>query len=130
MIGRRFEPAKDLEAMQEWFSDRGLNAKWLEELPPVGFVAVHEGFPICAGFLRRCEGGMGMIDSYVTDPKASPELRDKALEVVTNQIITFAKESGLRRLIAYSVDKNTLLRAERWGFKLVPQSLIARDLNS
>lgn len=125
-----FEPDSHLHFLNLWLSLRGLKTVEPQELPEVGFVAVHDGRYIAANFLRRCEGNVAIMDSLVTNPQASSSLRHKAIELVVERAIRRSKKLSISRIIGFSIDEGTLKRSEKHGFVRSPFSLITLDLNS
>lgn len=110
----------------QWLLARDMEMKGV---PETGFMTFHEGMPVAAGFIRRIEGNYGQIDSVITDPEKSPEVRDEALDVLTTQLIIAAKDMKLKGLTAYITDNNTLLRSNRHGFMEVPHKITMLDLS-
>jgi hypothetical protein len=117
-----------MKHIQGWITIRELQID-LNTLPRFGLIALDRGTPIAAGFIREVEGGYGMIDSFITDPKASKELRNEALDRITEKLIKIAKHNKVNQLIAYSLDKNTLMRGISHGFVQLDHSVIALDLS-
>jgi len=114
--------------IQAWVNKRELKID-LNTLPKFGLIALDKGTPMAAGFIREVEGGFGMIDSFITDPEASSALRDEALNRITAKLIKIAKYNKVNQLIAYTVDKNTLVRSLSHGFVQLDHSVMALDLS-
>jgi hypothetical protein len=123
-----FEPGEHLELVQAWLKKRGLPETEGKDLPQLGIVVLAP-HPIAVGFLRVSEGQVGMLDSYVTDPDALPWVRNQALELLTRALIDIAKTHGFSRIFAFSVDKNTLVRAETHGFVKTPYTVMGLTLS-
>lgn len=102
----------------------------LETLPAEGFIALDGDLPIAAGFLRKCEGGYCMIDSLISNPEQLSEIRHKALDAISEACIELAKAYNFKHIIAFTLDKNVVLRSERHGFRVLPHSIIGLDLIS
>ncbi len=119
MLIREFKDT-DLKHINDFFVKRETKAIELGVLPQHGLIAFEAGIPIAAGFLRCVEGQMAMLDSYITDPLADAALRDIALGRLTAKLIKLAKANNINKLMAFSVDKNTLLRACNHGFSVFP----------
>lgn len=107
---------------------REMNPNNINDLPKLGYLVYQDDHLVAAGFMRQCEGGYGMFDSYLTDPRAPSKLRDQALEMITKSLISKAKDIGVRHLIAFSVDEHTLIRSQRHGFVLLDHKLLAQVL--
>lgn len=100
----------------------------IHEIPKVGFIALRDKEPVASAFLRRLEYNYGMIDGLITNPNSLPEYRHFAIDALIDKIKEKAIDLGIRRLIAFSVDKSTLARSSRLGFVQLPDTLIALDL--
>lgn len=116
--------------VREWLGMRGLEQRWADYLPENGMVVFDdEDTPVAIGFIRQVEGNYGLIGEYVTNPFKTSYIRDQALDVLTINLITMAKDLGLQVLIGYSKEVFTLMRSERYGFKRMPETLIRLDLS-
>lgn len=132
MIIREFDTTKDLDLINDWFrqrdKDRAITR--VSELPCIGVLAVEDGVGIAAGFIRLVEGDMGFMDSFISNPSCSAELRDLALDQIGIKLIKIAKANKIKRLIAFSVDNNTLTRACKHGFIIFPHVFTMLAINS
>ena len=112
--------------IEAWLKKRGIDTKVVADLPEVGFISPN----VAAGFLRKVEGNFGMIDSFITNPEASPHNRNEALDKITESLVRTAYGLGMKQLLAISVDENTLKRAVRLGFSLLDHRVVAITLTS
>lgn len=129
MILRPFNTKNDLETINTWLIARDKKQWEASTLPENGLIAYSDNVPIAAAFLRLCEGQFGMIDALVTNPEISGELRHIAIDQVINRLLSLANSLHLKALLAFSVDKGTLERAERLGFEKRSETIIALDLS-
>ena len=53
------------------------------DLPNIGYIIPGVG----AGFLRACEGQVGIFDSLITNPYVSSETRHRALKEIYTKIL-------------------------------------------
>lgn len=83
---RRYK-AKDYEDICGWFRDRNLNPPTPKQLPKNG--AIVDG--VACGFLFITDADFAYIDFYIANPKIEKEQRQKALQLVTEQLIEWAK---------------------------------------
>lgn len=113
-----------------WLEKHAMSVELANELPEVGYVAYNHTEPVAMGFLRRVEGDVGMIDSLITNPYSAKVDRNVAMDAIFNQLIETAKEFGLKSLIGYSQDDNTLTRARRYGFSEQPYAVMSANLRS
>lgn len=88
----------------------------IQDLPEHGLIALQDDTPIAVGFIRQIEGPYAMLDSYLSNSEADPEIRDRALNLITRKLLDWARIGGVRNVLAFSADPNTVLRAEAHGF--------------
>ncbi len=103
---------------------------YVQELPEAGYVVIDPTTraPIAAGFIRRCEGGYALLDGYITDPTAPGEAGDAALDLLTAHVAKAAAEMGFKLLLAFCKDENTIMRAQRHGFNVLPHAFLSLNL--
>lgn len=127
MMIRKYTPAEYMW-LREWLEHRGIQS-WEESgLPKIGFIAYDDAGFTAIAFLRLIEGERGMIDALCSNPGASPARRDKGIDCVVVQILIEARAMGLKGILSFSKDENTLARAERIGFKKLDDTLIVKTL--
>lgn len=126
----KYERADHLAAICKLLEKRGLNITLSLDLPKIGVLVTNHDLILAAGFIRRCEGDTGIFDSFITDPEAAAADRNLALDLITTELIEIAREQHLTSLIAYSIDKNTLVRSLRHGFEHSPYTVITKNLTS
>lgn len=114
------------EALAQWLNARGMDTE-SEDLPAIGFVAYTRHSPCAMAFLRKVEGGYAILDGFVSNPECSPSERNDALDRVTEALTDEADRLGIKMLLAWSKDRNTLLRSYNHGFSPMKDlTLIAR----
>lgn len=128
MFITKYAPKTDNWTLMRVMKKRDLNPKEVHDFPKLGFLVFEEDKFIGAGFLRKCEGNVGIFDSYLTDPSLPPKLRDQALEMITKNLVHTAKSIGINRLLAFSVDDNTIVRSQRHGFALTNHKVLGQVL--
>lgn len=126
MYATQYDPKVDRWHILQVLKRREMQLSLAEELPEVGFVVYEEDHFIAAGFLRKCEGGYGMMDSYITDPKMPAPWRNQALEMITKRLVKKSKALKMKHVIGFCVDVNTILRSLRHGFVLTEHKVIVR----
>ncbi len=82
-------------------------------LPDVGLI--EEG--VAAGFLYRADGGLGLLDGFVSNPDASSEERHKALNEIIVGLMRIANENGITNVIGLTRDPSMAMRVTMLGFK-------------
>ncbi len=128
MVNIRRLDQDDPKHIADWLRARELSAEGSINLPELGLIAYKTGCPIAAGFLRRVEGGYAILDSLVTNPMVLPALRDKTLDLLVKDLISLAKENGIKGLIATTVDCHVIERALKHGFIKLPHVSISLAL--
>lgn len=108
-----------LEWLQLWLRENGAYPPALTHLPEISAVAEIKGIPTAMGFIRKVEGGYGIVDGLASNPMQSAQDRDDALNAVLESLMDTADGQGMI-LMAWVKDKNTLMRSERHGFKPLP----------
>lgn len=129
MIIERYQEHKHLEWIHDWLVEREISAHICENLPENGFIARIDKYPIAAGFVRSCEGSMGFLDGFITNPKADSKLRHEALDSIYEEIVKISKLFGISKLMCHSVDAGTLERAKRHGFNELPHTLMMKRID-
>ena len=124
----RFDFDEHTELILEWLKCRGMDESLADNLPHIGFICFYNSQAIGAIFLRYCEGNIGMVDSLITNPNSIPDARNEAINLLVQRIIDRAKHANMKSLIGFSIDENTLKRAETFGFKKEPFSIITRRI--
>lgn len=104
---RRVDPS-DLPSINEWLKLQNHPEAALEDLPTLGYIVPGVG----AGFVRNCETGIGMLDSFVTNPKATSEQRDAALD----ELFKACLNSGFKGYIAFTAEEGIAYRLDKFKF--------------
>ncbi len=116
----------DFDAMRSWYKDRDSDAPTMDALPEIGFIVDH----YAAGFLFVTEGKhIGMIEGFISSPTADHTDRQKALQLVTEALISEAESLKIRRLMAFTTAQSIYDRALSNGFNYIGNfSLLAKAL--
>lgn len=101
-----------------------------ETLPEIGYIVYSdtEYHYVAAGFLRMVEGGFCQIDTMVTNPNLTGDVRNEGLILLVDTMIQKAKDLGLLGIVSYTTDNSVISRALGLGFKLVDHKVIALQL--
>jgi hypothetical protein len=101
----------------------------MKTLPKIGYIALMNGHPIAAGFLRRVEGGYAQLDTLTSNPYFGSQIRHLGITKVVDTLIQDAKDLRLSGIIAFTRDYSVKSRAEAIGFHVLSDhSLIALRL--
>ena len=107
---------------------RGLTPVEDREIPELGVLITYKSVPIVAGFLRKVEGGFGIFDGYITNPEASSEKRNDALDLLTVELLRLAKEEHILGVFFNTHKPNIIKRAALHGFKLADEVMMYRGV--
>lgn len=119
-----------LHEIKSWLTARDLSPAAADDLPSIGYVAYDGGDPFAAAFLRQAEGGVGFLEALVTNPHAPAKSRSFAIDALVRNTIAIAREMGMKKILAYSINKSVLIRSEKHGFKAMPHVLINLSLEN
>jgi len=120
--------ARHYTVINSWLEERGLANVPASEIPKDGLLIHGRNGYIAGGFLRQCEGGIALIDSYITNPSAPAEDRNAALEIMTVELFTLAKKRGYTKMIVCTKDTSIVKRAMAHGFAVIDQVLLGKAL--
>lgn len=107
----------------------GLDESNLLKVPKNGTICRYESKLVAAGFIRLMENNMGMLDSYITNPEFSSELRNQALDFITTSLICQAKHLEIQELMAISAHDSIINRSLNHSFKPVDFKFSIRKLS-
>lgn len=124
----RFKYLKSLHDLLESNDYLGISEVNMKTLPKIGYIALLNGHPIAAGFLRRVEGGYAQLDTLTSNKHMGSIIRHKGISKVVETLIQDAKDMQLRGIVAFSRDPGVLKRAADLGFKELDNKLIALKL--
>lgn len=100
---RRIELDKDFSVINGWLKSRHLPL-WQERfMPRIGMMAYEEDLLMAAGFMRICEGNVGLFDSLVSNKDITGPFRDKAIDKVIEAVVEEGKIIGLVSIIGLTV---------------------------
>jgi hypothetical protein len=99
-----------------------------KNLPKYGILIAYRDFIIAAGFLRRIEGDHAMLDGYITNSTAPAELRNKALDILTQRLLMYAKKHSIKRVMAFTDVPNIAVRANKFGIQSMPHNFLLKVL--
>jgi len=87
---------KYYDMIVEWQERRGEKFVDNVDIPKHGLVVDD----IACGFLFCTDSAVGLIDYFISNPEATPIARAKALDKILENLIIWAKELGMSRIIA------------------------------
>lgn len=100
-----------------------------KSLPKIGYLVLNEANGIIAcGFLRKIEGGYAQLDTYATNPYAHPNVRNEAINLITDTLMADAKNHKLSAVLLLTSASSIAKRAEERGFKVLDQKVLGIKL--
>jgi hypothetical protein len=111
-----------------WLEQRGMETN-LSKLPENGILVCHSDRPVAAGFIRKCEGNFAIFDSMVTNPQVHGSIRDESMDALFEGLIALAKDLNISKIIGFTIDENTLVRSQKFGFERTPYALMSIDMD-
>lgn len=121
----------DMQHAIKLLTSRQMSIGHAADFPKLGVIVIDNGIPVAMGFLRELESvhNSYILDSLITNSNVTADIRDKALDDVVVELILLAKLNHISGLIAYTSDNNTVTRAVRHGFEVLPHTVISLDLS-
>lgn len=119
---------KHQDYLMAWLKARKMPPALAEDVPSIGLILFEGSLPIAIAFVRQAEGDIGYFEGLCTNPNVAAETRNIAVDALVLQIIETAKEFKMRMIRASTADNNTLTRALRHGFRKLPGTMIAIEL--
>lgn len=125
----RYDQQAHLVHICKWLYLRDAYIPSKDEMPEIGYIAYAHNQPIACAFLRKIEGGHGLLDGIASNPDASPEHRNQAIDIVMESVVNTAKELKIKSLLGYTRDDSTFVRSLRHGFVQSPHAVMIKDLS-
>ncbi len=128
LVPFRFKYLKALHDLLESNNYQGIEVVNMKTLPKTGYIALMNGHPIAAGFLRRVEGGYGQLDTLTSNKHFGSIIRHQGIQLVTDALIQDAIDLRLHGLMAFSSDQGVLKRSVDKGWTEIKQTIMAVNL--
>ena len=127
---RSFDSNKDYPILEGWFIKRGMPIYKSKNIPKVGFLCFYKEEPICAAFLRTCEGNVGIFDSLITNPESGLKIRRQCIHKIVDEILKYSISLGIYKIIAFSINKRIVEIAKSKGFSVLNHQVFSIDFTS
>ncbi len=119
MIVRRYNATDDFEQVKSW--GKGWRADYnADQFPEVGFIV--EG--VAAYFLYQTDSTCCWLENMVTKKDVDHHVREEALELIIDAILTEAKALGFTVAYASTDRYQVALRAKKYGATVQPNHLL------
>jgi hypothetical protein len=128
----RFEDDEDLICyLDTWMEERKMPLFYsINDVPQVGFICFYKEQAVCAIFLRKCEGNVGMVDGLITNPHAGLKIRRKCIDAAVDEILEYARCFGGMKLISFSTNKRIIEIAKSKGFSVLNHQVFSIDFTN
>lgn len=125
-----FYMSRDFEIINEWLGKREL-PKWDKFfIPKFGLMAYDGRDRVCAGFMRICEGNVGLFDSLVSDPAIHKDVRSEAVDLIIDSVVKEGKKMGLLSIIGLTVIPSLMERiTKKHGFFKSESAVMVLNFN-
>jgi hypothetical protein len=124
---RRFTK-DDFITLNMWRRERDLADVSFEELPECGFMASHFDRPIACAFLRRCEGGFGIMDSVIADKYVDGSLKSQGLDLLFEFITNQARDFKMTNVLGFTVKNSMIKKSKSFGYKESDHKLMVLEI--
>lgn len=103
----------DILALNSWLIRHDLDPLEKGELPKTGVII--DG--VACGFISLNDTNVGFLECFVSNPEASSEARNAALDKITAWGLALLKAFGLKHAAVLASNESIILRASQVGFK-------------
>lgn len=106
---------EDIDAINTWYHERKAQSFPISSLPPVGLIIPG----IAVGFLVQTDAGYGILEPFISNPRASKEDREIGLNSILHELTEYAQFLGLSTVFGFSTSKSMLSKALEQGFSVI-----------
>ncbi len=86
---RTFDLSLDLPDLNAWYAARGEPGWTADMVPPTGYIEPG----VAAGFLFITNTTIALMEGMVTNPRADPAARDRALDEIAHLLLAEARQA-------------------------------------
>jgi hypothetical protein len=108
-----FDAEIHMEAVRGWAVAQGIEPMLDEILPRVGIIKPG----VAVGWLYQTDSGVGLIEQFVTNPKAPGRDRHAAVDEIGIALLGEAKRLGLVRVFLHTSHRSIARMCLRLGFQ-------------
>jgi len=102
-----------------WWAGHGWMAPDQDMLPEHGFIINN----ICAGFLYKTDSKIAWLEFIISNPRSEKLERNKALDLLIEQLYSRAKELGFKAIFTSATHKGLIERYKDHGFVVTDTSM-------
>lgn len=100
---RDFEIDKDFGLIKEWIAIRDIPMWEKDSIPKIGKIVSEDNIFQAIGFLRVCEGHLGIMDSLISNPLIERTSRSEAMDMLIQSLIEKAISLKLKAILGITV---------------------------
>lgn len=104
--------SSDYYILCEWWNKQNWQAPDRNMLPKTGLIIEN----ICAGFLYKTDSDVALLEFIIANPESNKEERSEALDLLINNLVNIAKESGYKAIFTSLQHTKLLERYKKHGF--------------
>lgn len=115
-IDRQFSFLKDYPVISLWWEIHASYTPPAKYLSPNGIMVEVDGAPVACGFMYNTDAAICVFEFVVSDPRASKEARDMALDLLIMAAIQWAKAKKYGMIYTSVGMAKYIQRLEQHGF--------------
>lgn len=115
---RLFDFGEDYPEVCEWWRAHKWHYLPTHALSKVGFLVHDEKVKYCVGWLYSQDSSIGVFEWVTTNPKSPLLGRKQAIELLVTNVISAAKNMGMRTIFSSLRNENLVSLYSRCGFKV------------
>ena len=114
---RRFDFDKDYPTVYQWWLDWGWQPIDPDMLPDIGLIVSNDGEDVCCVFIYKTDSFMCVIDWWISNKKASKQVRKGCIEYLIEGSIRKARDLGFKAVFTSIRNSNLIKKLEDFGYK-------------
>ena len=118
----------DLGYLNTWLISRKMLPLEIRHIPEYGVISLVDIFPIGAMFLRKVEGGFGILDGLILAKEYPRARKDEIIDGMVENLIDYARRHYIKGLTCTTSIKSVCDRATKHGFIYQELQVFALDL--
>lgn len=121
---REYYSQHDYSDLCSWWTQQGWPEVSSDVLSKYGFIAEQDGQKIACTFIFPMPSKLFLMEWTVANPNVDWKLRDKGIQMVTNQACFWAKENGASSVFTMTKHKRFAEKLENLGFIKTDENMI------
>lgn len=110
-----FKEKPHFKIISDWYKGYGLAPIPLDCIPTFGLIDPK----VAAGFLIVTDCNLGLLEFFISNPKSLKADRDKVLDQITADLISYGKSIGITNFKADTNIESIKKRAIKHGFEYI-----------